>query len=195
MILNKVKFIKSAPNKMGWIDDGVKEIVLLGRSNVGKSTFLNTLTGQKSLAKVSSRPGKTRLLNFFDVNDGQCRLVDAPGYGYACIPADESMSFGTMMSEYLSNRKNLAGAFLLLDARRIPNGDDLNIFDILTENHIPFVIVTTKYDKLNQSERAQLDRNIRAELGISDEVEIVHTSSETNTWQSTIISKINQFSR
>lgn len=191
MVLSNVTFIKSGASREDWISDNTKEIVLLGRSNVGKSTFINTLTGQSSLAKVSSHPGKTRLLNFFDVA-GKYRIVDAPGYGYAGASKKEVGRFGLMVSDYLSNRENLAGALFLLDSRRIPNGDDLNIFDILNENKTPFVIIATKYDKLNQSERARLDRNIRGELGLPETVEIVHTTNTNRLWVNKIITKLNE---
>lgn len=181
MAFKNIKFIKSAADESGWIDDDLKEIVLLGRSNVGKSTFINRISNNSSLAKVSSKPGKTKLLNFFDV-DNMYRIVDAPGYGYAGVSYEVDSSFAKMMSEYLSNRENLVGAVLLLDSRRIPNKDDKDAFDILKENKIPFIIVATKCDKLNQSEKAKMKSNFSSILGDISKNTIICSSSVKNDW-------------
>ncbi len=190
MFIKNVKFIKSAADKSGWIDDNTPEIVLLGRSNVGKSTFINNVSNNTSLAKVSVKPGKTKLLNFFDAENSKYRLVDAPGYGYAGVSRDTDQSFARMMSEYLSDRENLKGALLLLDSRRIPNEDDININNILIDNKIPYIIIATKYDKLNQSERAKLHRNLTSTLGIDENFTIIHSGSKDKRFIDEVISNI-----
>ncbi len=191
MPLSNVSFVRSAPDKSQWIDDDRKEFVVLGRSNVGKSTFINRLANMKQLAKSSATPGRTRLLNFFDVN-GQFRLVDAPGYGYAGVTKTQNLAFGTMMSEYIQQRKNLIGAVLLLDSRRIPNQDDFMIFNYLIKCQIPFILVATKCDKLNQSERTLMRRNIMNTLKLPVSTPLIQSSSQKNDWIEEVIASFNQ---
>lgn len=190
MILKNAKFVLSAPNKNSWIDDDISEIVLLGRSNVGKSTLINAITGNNKIAKVSSTPGRTRLLNFFDINNSEFRLVDAPGYGYAGVSKKNDKNFAVMMSEYLSLRSNLKGALFLLDSRRTPNSDDVVIYNNLVNNNIPIIMIATKYDKLNQSERATLKRKISLAFGINEEIELIKSSNLETIWIEKVISKI-----
>lgn len=189
MYITGVKFVLSAPDKSQWIDDDKKEIIILGRSNVGKSTFINRITNVRQLAKVSSTPGRTRLLNFFDVQN-RYRLVDAPGYGYAGISRKMDESFGSMMEEYFEGRKNLAGALFLLDSRRIPNADDKLMLEVLLRHNIPFIIIATKCDKLNQSQRARLKRNILGELNLPDSIQIINSSINRDNWMDQVIERI-----
>ena len=181
MPLHNVNFVRSAPDKSQWIQDDKKEIVILGRSNVGKSTFINRLANQKQLARASSTPGRTRLLNFFDVNQ-EYRLVDAPGYGYAGVKKTQGFAFGKMMEEYFTQRNNLIGAVLLLDSRRVPNSDDVMLFRYLVTKNIPFILVATKYDKLNQSQKALLRRNLMQTLNLPMETPLILSSIDTSQW-------------
>lgn len=181
MALKNVKFITSAANKSQWIDSSKKEFVLLGRSNVGKSTFINKICNVTQLARVSATPGRTRLLNFFDVN-GEFRLVDAPGYGYAGVNKQNDALFATMMEDYFNHRENLAAAFLLLDSRRIPNDDDVLIFNTLFVSGIPVVLVATKCDKLNQSERAKLRSNIMSKLKLPLDYPLILAQENRQNW-------------
>ena len=183
MPLSNVKFMRSAPDKSQWISDDLSEFVVLGRSNVGKSTFINLLANVKQLAKASSTPGRTRLLNFFDVN-GKFRLVDAPGYGYAGVMRTMDHAFGMMMEEYFRDRDNLIGAILLLDARRIPNADDQQLFRYLVIHQIPFILVATKCDKLNQSQRTLLKKNIANTLNIPLDTPLIMASISSKVWRS-----------
>ena len=114
MILKNVKYILSAPNKKYWLADDKKEICIVGRSNVGKSTFINKITNNKNMAKTSKTPGLTKYLNFFDV-DNKFLLVDTPGYGYAKASIQKDESFAKMMDEYLSSRKNLVCVIMIID--------------------------------------------------------------------------------
>lgn len=185
MALKNVKFVTSAASKSQWIDDDLKEFVLLGRSNVGKSTFINLITNVTQLARVSSTPGRTRLLNFFDVN-GEFRLVDAPGYGYASVNKNNDMLFARMMEDYFNDRENLVAAFLLLDARRIPNDDDQMIFHTLFDANIPVILVATKCDKLNQSERSKLRKNILSTLNLPLDYPLITAQINRQNWISQV---------
>lgn len=135
------------------------ELLMVGRSNVGKSSLINALTSQKSLAKVSSTPGKTRLLNYFEV-DKTFYLVDAPGYGYAKQSKKEIQFFGSLMKKYFANNTFLKGVVFLLDARRTLSKDDLEMLDYLHHYEIKYLLVFTKVDKLNQSMKHQLLKQI-----------------------------------
>lgn len=159
MALKNVKFMISAPSKEFWPDEELNEFVMIGKSNVGKSTFINFLCQNSTIAKVSSTPGHTKLLNFFNVNN-EFRLVDAPGYGYAYANKKNDLTFAKMMEEYLFERKNLKGCCLLVDSRREPSEDDAVMFNMLIDAKVPFIIVATKCDKLNQSEKSKVIKNI-----------------------------------
>ncbi len=154
-----VKYNKSAPNSSSWPDEDLNEFVFIGKSNVGKSTLINSLCNNSSICRVSSTPGRTRLLNFFDVNN-ELRLVDAPGYGFALLDKQNDALFAKMMREYLFKRKNLKGCCLLLDSRLVPTDDDAVIFNMIIDANLPFIIVATKCDKLNQSQKSKVVKNI-----------------------------------
>ena len=181
MALKNVKFVTSAANKSQWIDDDKKEFVLLGRSNVGKSTFINLITNITQLARVSSTPGRTRLLNFFDVNN-EFRLVDAPGYGFAAVDKHNDQLFARMMEDYFNDRENLVASFLLLDSRRIPNDDDQMLFHTLFDANIPVILVATKCDKLNQSERSKLRKNILTTLKLPLDYPLIMAQNNRQNW-------------
>lgn len=159
MALHNVKFLLSAPSKDFWPNESLPEFVMIGKSNVGKSTFINLLCQNSTIAKVSSTPGHTKYLNFFDVNN-EFRLVDAPGYGFAYANKQNDKTFAKMMEEYLFQRNNLKGCCLLVDSRREPSEDDAVMFNMLIDAQVPFIIVATKCDKLNQSERSKVIKNI-----------------------------------
>ena len=188
-MLKNVKFVISSPSKDNWIVDEKNELVILGKSNVGKSTFLNRITNNSSLAKVSSTPGRTRLLNFFDV-DNRYRLVDAPGYGYAQVNKSHDYEFSKMMDEYFSSRSNLKGAIFLLDSRREISEDDQLLFNMLIDYSLPFIIVATKVDKLNQSDLSKLDKKIIEGLGLLSDSKIIHSSINKDKWIDEVIERI-----
>ena len=181
MALKNVKFMLSAPNKEHYPTSSLNELVILGRSNVGKSTFINTLCNSKTMAKTSSTPGRTRLLNFFNVND-EFVLVDAPGYGYHAAGKQNDKLFFDMMDEYFGERDNLKGAILLIDSRREPTDLDKLMLDTLVEYGIPTLIVATKTDKLNQSQRAKLDRNIIEKFNLEKDTMIVKSTMMKSNW-------------
>lgn len=144
--MNEAIFIKSSPDLKSCPKDNLPEYAFVGRSNVGKSSLINYISGYKKLAKISSQPGKTRLINHFLVDDAWY-LVDLPGYGYAKISKSERKKFTILIEDYLLHRKNLACLFLLIDSRHAPQANDLNFIRWLGENQVPFVICFTKTDK------------------------------------------------
>lgn len=192
MALKNVKFVTSAANKSQWIPDDKKEFVLLGRSNVGKSTFINLITNVTQLARVSSTPGRTRLLNFFDVND-EFRLVDAPGYGFAAVDKHNDQLFARMMEDYFNDRENLVAAFMLLDSRRVPNEDDQMLFHTLFDANIPVILVATKCDKLNQSERSKLRKNILSTLRLPLDYPLITAQNNRQNWIAQVEEVIYQY--
>ena len=159
MFLSNAKFIISAPNKDSWPKDELNEICLLGKSNVGKSSFLNSITNNSKLARVSSTPGCTKLLNFFEI-DSTYRIVDAPGYGYAKTSILTDKSFEKMMSEYIFERKNVKLFVLLVDSRRELSEDDIACLKMLSKTNKEIVVIGTKADKLNQSMKAKFKKNV-----------------------------------
>ena len=179
MDFRKAKFIKSTPTFKDEPEDVVAEVVFIGRSNVGKSSLLNALCDNRSLAFTSSKPGHTRLLNYFSLEDGRY-LVDAPGYGYSAAGKRHTLVFGDMMEEYFTSCKNLKGVVFLLDSRRIPNEEDQELIDYIIECKIPFVIVMTKCDKLNQKETAQMKKNIKFAFSNINDNQVLTVSIKNN---------------
>ena len=154
----KAKF-KCSSEKISQVPkDDLKDIAFIGRSNVGKSSLVNMLTGQKSLAKVSGTPGKTKLINHFTINDSWY-LVDLPGYGYARVSKSTRGEFSKLITDYVLKCEKMHFLFVLVDSRLEPQKIDLRFIELLGENGIPFGIIFTKADKLSQ---AQLNRNVKA---------------------------------
>ncbi|WP_425380394.1 ribosome biogenesis GTP-binding protein YihA/YsxC [Spiroplasma endosymbiont of Stenodema calcarata] len=170
-------YITSAVNKTGWINDDLFEIVFLGKSNVGKSSFLNMLTNQRQLAKVSQTPGKTRMLNFFSINNNQFRIVDAPGYGFAKLNNDYKTAFAKMMEEYLTQRSNLKFVCLLVDLRHSPTQDDCEMYQYLKHFKILTIIIGTKLDKLKKNDIQKQEKIIKTKLNFVDSDYFIKTSS------------------
>ena len=146
-MIKQAKFVTSSSNYRECPESDIPEFAFIGRSNVGKSSLLNMLTGNSSLAKISSKPGKTRLINHFSINSGKWFLVDLPGYGYAVVSKTEQAKFTQMIRSYLLNRKNLFNVFVLFDTRLKPQNIDLDFMKWAGENNIPFAVVGTKSDK------------------------------------------------
>jgi len=154
MDVHQAVFIKSAVKPKDFPPPELPEVAFVGRSNVGKSSLINVLAGRKALVRTSSTPGRTQLINFFDIN-GILTLVDLPGYGYAKAPPDVRKQWGPMIETYLAKRENLKTVVLILDIRRIPSGGDLDMLGWLERYNIPPIIVLTKCDKLSKTERAK----------------------------------------
>ncbi|MGT2802672.1 GTP-binding protein [Streptococcus henryi] len=153
----------SAANKSHYPQDDKPEIALAGRSNVGKSSFINTLLGRKNLARTSSKPGKTQLLNFYDI-DGKIRFVDVPGYGYAKVSKVERAKWGKMIEEYLTSRDNLRAVVSLVDFRHDPSADDIQMYEFLKYYEIPVIVVATKADKVPRGKWNKHESAIKKKL-------------------------------
>lgn len=164
MHVKSTEFIKSATKPAHYPEGDLPEIAFAGRSNVGKSSLINVLVNRKALVRTSSTPGRTQLINFFDVN-GAFTLVDLPGYGFANVPLDVKRQWGPMMQTYLSRRNNLRGVVLIIDVRRIPKDEDIQMFEWLRTFGIPPILVVTKCDKVSKSERERNMVAIAKELG------------------------------
>lgn len=168
-------FVKSASLKSERPNDVIlPEVLIVGRSNVGKSSLINALCNKKNMAFTSSKPGHTKLLNYFNI-DNKFYLVDAPGYGYAKTGVDLDEIFGNMMNDYLEENDRLKLILFLLDSRRELSEEDKELIDYLLAKNYPFLLVTTKMDKLNQKEKSLLDKRLM-ETSLTKE-EIVQTSS------------------
>ena len=159
-------------------DDKKNEFLILGRSNVGKSSFINTIINRKNMAKTSSKPGKTQTINFYHINS-QFYIVDVPGYGYAQTSKKQIEKFGIMIEEYLKNRQNLKHVFLLVDFRHKPTEDDVLMYKFLKYYNLPVTIVTTKFDKVNRSLRDKQNDLIKKTLMPALGDEIINFSSVT----------------
>ncbi|MDD6096347.1 MAG: ribosome biogenesis GTP-binding protein YihA/YsxC [Firmicutes bacterium] len=162
------------------------EIAFAGRSNVGKSSLLNLLTGRKSLARVSGSPGKTRTINFYLIND-EFRIVDLPGYGYARVSKSESRSWGEMMESYLEKRPNLVKVIQLVDIRHKPSAQDIQMYDYLKYYGLDGVVVATKADKISNNEKQKNLKVIRETLGMSKDDIIVPVSALKRTGQDKLL--------
>ena len=150
MIIKNAEYVTSIVSKK-LFEGGAPEVAVAGRSNVGKSSFINMLTNRKKLARSSSEPGRTRMLNYFSVNGGEWFLVDLPGYGYAKVTDKERDSWKNLIEYYLQNSSSLKVVILLVDVRRDPTDLDLQLAAYLRYYHIPFLLVATKADKLSRS--------------------------------------------
>lgn len=145
--ITSVNLVISAVRRSQYPTDEKPEYLLVGRSNVGKSSFINTIINRKNYARTSATPGKTQTINFYLVND-EFYLVDAPGYGFAALSKKKQKKFGLMMEDYLQNRPNLKQVFLLVDFRHRPTNDDIMMYNFLKHYKIPVTIVATKTDKV-----------------------------------------------
>jgi len=179
MIIKQCEFLKSAVLKSQYPELDLPEIAFSGRSNVGKSSLINSLLSRKKLVKVSSNPGKTRLINFFLVNE-QYVLVDLPGYGYAAVSKSEKQSWGKMIEDYLMNRENLKNVVLLVDIRHEPTADDKLMYDFLKYYKRSVIVVATKLDKITRSSVTKNMNLIKQKLRVDENDILMSYSSETH---------------
>lgn len=171
-------------------EDKKSEFLLVGRSNVGKSSFINTLIERKNFARTSSKPGKTQTLNFYLVNDA-FYLVDVPGYGYASVSKDTQKKFGLMIEEYLKSRENLKHVFMLIDYRHKPTEDDVLMYEFLKYYNLDITIVATKYDKVSKNSRIKQDKLIKDTLKFDDN-EFITFSTVTKKGRSEVLSVLEE---
>lgn len=196
MIINSARFVTSSPSAAKCPDSHMHEYAFIGRSNVGKSSLINMLTGRKNLAMTSSTPGKTMLINHFVVNDSW-QIVDLPGYGYAQRSKTDREKLKKMIDDYILNRTQMTNLFLLIDGRHLPQKIDLDFMDWLGENGVPFSIVFTKLDKLSASAAKKVTGDYCAQLleRWEELPPVFKTSSTTGRGRQEILDYIEQLNK
>ena len=178
MKIKDIELEQVAGFKSQWPNDDLAEIAFVGRSNVGKSSFINSFSNRKAIAKISSKPGKTRTINFYRVNNA-FRLVDLPGYGYAKVSKAEKAKWDKLINEYLHERENLKEVFLLVDIRHEPTALDKQMYDWILESGYMGFVIATKFDKIKRGQVQKHLKQVQKTLGIEDEGLIFAYSSET----------------
>ncbi len=170
--------------------DGKPEFLLVGRSNVGKSSFINAVVSRKNLAYTSARPGKTQTLNFYNINNGQFYLIDVPGYGYAMVDKKTQAKFGMMIEEYLEKRQELKRVFMLIDFRMKPTEDDILMYNFLKYYNLPVTVIATKADKVSGSKKEKNLKEILTTLDLVVGDDLVVFSSVTKLGVKDVLKKI-----
>jgi len=189
MNLQKAEFIKSAAAPADFINDGLRQIVFAGKSNVGKSSVINKLLGRKNFARVGAVPGKTAYVNYFLIY-GSVYFVDLPGYGYAKVPEAERKRWARLMESFFQTPDRITLGFLIVDARHAPTGNDVVMADLYRSSGRPFAVIANKADKLKPSEIDGNLRRIRQGLELPDGARVVAFSAERGTGRNEIISII-----
>ncbi len=178
MNLHNAVFLLSAAGKNQYPDAIYPEIAFAGRSNVGKSSFINKLLNRKALARTSSKPGKTTLLNYYTIDDA-LYFVDLPGYGYAQVSKSEKLRWGKMIDEYLAERDSLSATFLIVDSRHKPTQDDIQMLGWIKHRHQKAVVIATKIDKLKKLQVIENLAMISEVLGLTQEDDLIPFSAQT----------------
>ena len=189
MAVQDAKLEIMATRRSQYPEDGKPEFLLVGRSNVGKSSFINSVLGRKNLAHTSATPGKTQTLNFYNVNN-QFYLIDVPGYGYAAVDKKTQSKFGMMIEEYLEKRTELKRVFMLIDFRLKPTEDDLLMYNFLKYYNLPVTVIATKADKVSGSKK---EKNLKVILDTLDLVvgdDLIVFSSSTKLGVKEVLNKI-----
>lgn len=189
MKIETVELSNIAVRQSQYPESDKKEFLLVGRSNVGKSSFINSLIARKNFARTSSKPGKTQTLNFYLVND-EFYLVDVPGYGYANVNKTIQKKLGLMIEEYIKSRDNLEKVFLLIDYRHKPTEDDVLMINYLRYYNLDITVVATKYDKVGANQRIKQDKLIKDTLQFTENDTLIHFSSLTKKGREDIYSII-----
>lgn len=180
MIIKKAELEAVTAKKNQYPEDNLKEIAFAGRSNVGKSSLLNLLTGRKKLARVSGSPGKTRTINFYRIND-EFRIVDLPGYGYAKVSKSMSETWGDMMETYFETRQGLVKVIQLVDIRHAPSKQDVEMYEYLRHYGFDGIVVATKADKVSRNEMQKCIKQIRTTLKLGKDDLVIPVSSLKKT--------------
>lgn len=192
MKVHNVEMIMSAVQPEQYPEEGYPEFALAGRSNVGKSSFINRMINRKSLARTSSKPGKTQTLNFYKIEE-QLFFVDVPGYGYAKVSKKEREAWGKMIEQYLTQREVLKAVILIVDIRHSPTEDDCLMYDFLVHYNIPAIVVATKADKIS---KGKLDKHIKIakeQLDMRSSDPLIPFSSETSMGMEQAWKEIEQY--
>lgn len=177
MLINQSEFLISAVNVEQFPNPSFPQYLLMGRSNVGKSSFINAVSNRKNLAYTSSKPGKTETLNFYLCNN-KFMFVDAPGYGYAKKAKEKRVDFGYLLEKYLNSNVNIKAVFQIIDIRHDPTEDDILVYEFLKQFDIDVYVIATKSDKISKNQIFSSKRNIIKTLGVSEDKLIIF-SSET----------------
>lgn len=189
---NEIELLISAVKPEQYPETGLSEVGLSGRSNVGKSTFINSMIGRKNMARTSQQPGKTQTLNFYNI-DNQLVFVDVPGYGYAKVSKKQREAFGKMIEKYVSQREELKLVIQLVDLRHNPTEDDILMYNYLKYYEIPTFVVATKEDKIAKGKVQKHLANIQQKLEMEPEDEIISYSSVKNNKQQQIWNVIEEY--
>jgi len=176
--VNQAEIVISAVKPSQYPEGNLPEFALAGRSNVGKSSFINRMLGRKALARISSKPGKTQTLNFYLINE-VLHFVDVPGYGYAKVSKKEREAWGKMLETYFTSREQLKAVVLITDLRHPPTADDILMYDFLKHYGIPCVVIATKADKISKSQWQKHLKVTKETLGLSADDYLILFSSET----------------
>lgn len=192
MLIKNPKFEVSAVGPKQYPAGDLPEIVLAGKSNVGKSSFVNTLINRKNLARTSGEPGKTRQINFYNM-DEKFYFVDLPGYGYSKMPKQMQEKVGRFIEEYLFNRKNISLIVQLLDIRHKPTKDDILMYDYLHSKNVPFMIVANKADKIAVTKVDTYVEDIRKELQLPEDIISLPFSAERKIYTDTVWKEIEKY--
>ena len=191
MQIKQSKFLISVANSGKLPEYDAPEIAIAGKSNVGKSSLINFLVNNKKMAKTSSTPGRTRLLNYFEINNGEFNIVDLPGYGFAKAPKSEIAKWGEMIEGYFQKSDKLKNVFVLVDSRHEPSQDDIQLVSYFIYYQIPFTIIATKTDKLSRDQINKSKKLIADTFRIGTE-NLIMTSSEKKTGKEEILNRIEQ---
>lgn len=177
MNLNNASLVISAVKEAQYPKTKMPEVAFAGRSNVGKSSFINKMLNRKNLARTSSKPGKTATINFYNI-DNTLMLVDLPGYGYAEVPKAEKEKWAEMINHYLYTRENLMTTFLVVDSRHKPSADDVTMYNFLKENQGCVIVIATKTDKVKKSELEKNIELIKETLSLDEDDVLIPFSAE-----------------
>lgn len=189
MEIKQAEFIISAAQKIQFPANNMAEIAFVGRSNVGKSSLINSLTNRRKLVKVSSTPGKTRLVNFFMINN-EFYFVDLPGYGYAKVSKSQLKDWAVTVENYLVGRRQLVKVVLLVDSRHKPTNDDITMYEWIKHYNYKCMIVATKSDKITKNEKVKNEKIIRNTLNMEDDEKIYFFSSLTKAGKQEVLDNL-----
>ncbi|AYU55437.1 ribosome biogenesis GTP-binding protein YihA/YsxC [Staphylococcus debuckii] len=189
---NNIELLISAVKPDQYPETGLEEVALSGRSNVGKSTFINSMIGRKNMARTSQQPGKTQTLNFYNIDD-QVVFVDVPGYGYAKVSKTQREQFGKMIEKYITQREQLKLVIQLIDIRHNPTEDDILMYDFLKYYELPVLVIATKEDKIAKGKIQKHLKAIKERLELEEEDTIISYSSINNKNQQTIWNAIQRY--
>ena len=181
MIVKNPQFEVSAVSKKQYPSNGLPEVVLVGKSNVGKSSFINTMINRKKLARTSSEPGKTRQLNFYNIDD-LFYFVDLPGYGFSKMSKQEQVKVGEFIEDYLKNRKEICLIIFLVDIRHDPTSNDYLMYDYVVRSGLPFMILANKADKIAKTKVNDTAKNIQKQLNPIGDIPTLPFSSENKIY-------------